>query len=63
MFHVQQYSGWNGGKELIVKIIKDDQDDIDLSKLKMSDVNFKENKSLKDLFKKRKIRIKSGENF
>lgn len=57
------YSEWNVGKEIIVKIIKDDQEQIDLSKLKMSDSNFRENKSLNGLFKRRKIQIKSGENF
>lgn len=57
------YSEWNAGKEIIVKMIKDDQEHIDLSKLKMSDSNFRENKSLNGLFKRRKIQIKSGENF
>ncbi|MDD2306100.1 MAG: glycoside hydrolase family 31 protein [Prolixibacteraceae bacterium] len=57
------YSGWNVGKEFIVKMIKDDQDGIDLSKLKMSDANKRENKGLNGLFKIQKIQIKSGENF
>jgi alpha-glucosidase len=57
------YSAWNIGNECIVKMITDDQDGIDLSKLKMSDANQRENKSLNGLFKRRKIQIKSGENF
>jgi alpha-glucosidase len=57
------YSGWNAGKECIVKIIPDNQNGIDLSKLKMSDANQRENKSLNGLFKRRKIQIKAGENF
>jgi alpha-glucosidase len=57
------YSAWNIGNECIVKMITDDQDSIDLSKLKMSDANQRENKSLNGLFKRRKIQIKSGENF
>lgn len=57
------YSNWNNSKEVNFKIIKDNQESIDLAKLKMEDTHFRENKSLNDLFKRRKIQIKSGENF
>lgn len=57
------YSSWNSGKEVNFKMKPDNQENIDLTKLKMEDTYFRENKSLNGLFKRRKIQIKKGENF
>lgn len=57
------YSSWNSSKEANVKIKPDNQENIDLTKFKMEETYFRDNKSLNGLFKRRKIQIKKRENF
>ncbi|MGQ8337462.1 TIM-barrel domain-containing protein [Sunxiuqinia sp. A32] len=57
------YSSWTDKSEIIVDVLPDNQHGIELSKLKMTQVKFNDNKDLNNLFKKVKIEIKDGENF
>lgn len=57
------YSEWSGNDEINVKMIKDNQSNIDFTKLKMCSNNSHQSKSLNNLFKSQKIIQPSGENF